>query len=109
MPDFSGFKNATAGAYIEKDPGAELTYAVDWSDWLPSGTNLDSIEFTVNSISGDTAPIIVGSSTIIDNRATVILSGGTAGNIYTITNTIVTDNSDTDVRRFRIKVEERYL
>ena len=109
MPDFSGFKSATSGAYIEKDPEAELTYTVDWSEWMPPTTHLQSTTFVTSTIADDPNPIVIGNGTVILDTATVIISGGSAGNIYTITNTITTDNSDTDVRRFKIKVENRFL
>ena len=110
MPDTSGFKQDVIGAYIEKDPAAELTYTVDWTEWLLGGATLSTIAFTTSTITGDTAPIVIGTRTIIDNtKATVIISGGSAGEIYTITNTITTSNGDTDARRFRIKVLERHL
>lgn len=109
MPDTSGFKKDTVGSYIVKDPGAYLTYTVDWVDWLPGGDNLDTSTFTASTISGDASPLVIAANTIITTQAVVEISGGTAGEIYTVTNTITTTNGETDKRRFRIKVEDRYL
>lgn len=109
MPDTSGFKKDTIGSYIAKDPGAYLTYTINWSDWLPGGDNLDTSTFTTSTVSGDAAPLTIAASTIIGSNAVVEISGGTAGEIYTITNTITTTNGEIDKRRFRIKVEDRYL
>lgn len=110
MPDTSGFKRDVGGAYIDKDPAASLTYTVDWTDWLPTNTNLSTGSFTVSTIANDSNPVVVGASAVIDqNKSTVILSGGTAGEIYTVVNTITTDNGDTDRRRFRLRVLERSL
>lgn len=109
MPDLSGYKKSNTGAFIEKDPAAELTYSVNWTDWMPTGTNLATTTFTVNSIDGDPAPLTIGTTAVINNMAVAVISGGTAGNIYTVVNTITTDNSDVDVRRFQIRVVERHL
>jgi len=44
------------------------------------------------------------------NKHTYIeLQKGTDGNTYIIKNTVVTSDGTTDVRRFRVRVEERYL
>jgi len=109
MPDISGFKKDKDGYWIKKDPDAYLSYTVDWSDWMPSGGSITSSTFTTSTVSGDADPIVIEASTTIGNNAVVEISGGTAGNIYIITNTITTNNSLTDVRRFKIVVEQRYI
>ena len=110
MPDTSGFQADHKGrAYIEKDPNAELSYAVDWSDWMPISTSLDISSFTVSTIAGDADPLTVGGSSILNDQAIVNLTGGTAGNTYTVTNNITSDNLDVDSRRFLVVVKERYL
>jgi len=40
---------------------------------------------------------------------TITLSGGTEGTVYTIKNTITTDNGRVAVKRFRVKVEKDFL
>jgi len=109
MPDISGFKKDTIGSYIVKDPEAYLTYTVDWVDWVPGGDSLSTSTFTTSTISGDAAPIVIAATTTIGAQAVVEISGGSAGELYTITNTITTTNGETDIRRFRIRVEQRYL
>ena len=110
MADTSGYKRNITGAYIVKDPGATLEYTVDWSEWLNTGTEISTSAFAISTISGDAAPVTNGGDSIVNtNQCVVELSGGTSGNIYTITNTITTDNAETDVRRFQLVVEERYL
>lgn len=110
MPDTSGFRADHKGrAYIEKDPNAELSYTVDWTEWMPISTSLDVSTFSVSTIAGDPSPLVVGSSTTINDKAVVNLTGGTAGNTYTVTNTITSDNLDVDSRRFLVVVKERYL
>lgn len=109
MPDISGFKKDKDGYWILKDPGAYLTYTVDWDDWLSTSDGLATSAFTTSTVSGDASPLVINASTIISDQAVAEISGGTAGNIYTITNTVTTNNSLTDVRRFKIKVEQRYI
>lgn len=111
MTDITGFKKDIVSSYIPKDPDSELTYTVDWTDWMPTGSTLSTVAVTVSTISGDASPLVNEGSGIVaaTEKAYVTLSGGTAGEIYTIKVTITTDNGDIDVRRFRVKVEERYI
>jgi hypothetical protein len=110
MPDTTGFKRDKDGAYIPKDPSAVLTYTIDYSSWLTSPNTLATSVFTVSTVQDDSQPLAVDAATISsDVYANVVLSGGTAGNIYTVTNTITTDNSDTDSRRFKVICENRFL
>ena len=114
----TGIKRDVQGVYIVKDPGAQIVYTVDWSTWLSTGDFLSNSVFTVESVTAnedtDTSNIanLTINSTGITNTNTysyVEVSGGTAGHVYTIKNTIHTNNSITDVRRFRVKVDKRYL
>jgi len=111
VTDITGFKKDIVSSYIPKDPDSELTYTVDWTDWMPTGSTLSTVATTVSTISGDTDPLTIDGSGIVTSteKAYVTLSGGTAGEVYTIKVTITTDNGDVDVRRFRVKVEERYI
>jgi len=83
-----------------KDPSAVLDYTVDWSDWLDTDTIATS-EWTVPS------GITKDSDTNTDTTATVWLSGGTAGENYSVTNTITTAGGRTDQRTIHIQVRER--
>lgn len=110
MPDTSGFKRDVVGSYIEKDPVAQLTYTVSWVDWLEAGVALATSNFTTSTVADDPSGITVSSPVIVDgNKATISLAGGSAGNTYTITNTVTTNNGQTDARRFRVDVKERQL
>ena len=83
-----------------KDPDAILDYAVDWSRWL-AGDEIFSSAWTVP----------VGLTKVTDaltpTKTTVWLSGGTAGQSYTVTNRITTSAGRTEDRSFIAKVEER--
>ena len=107
----TGFKQDLVGSYIMKDPAAILTYSVEWVDWLYSGDTLQSSTATVSAISGDPAgtALRVLSTTVVGTKVAISIDRGTAGEIYTITVNIITNNGLRDTRRFRIKVENRYL
>ena len=108
---FTGFKQDVKGSYIVKDPGTEIIYSIDWSDWLDTSDDLATSTFEIVDIVGDAANLTISSQGINsgDQLTYVEVAGGTAGETYTVKNTITTDNGITDVRRFRVRVEERYL
>ena len=111
MTQLTGFKQDHIGSYIEKDPGAVLIYSVDWTDWLYGGDTLSSTTWTITAITGDpsgTALRAAGAG-VASGKSFATIDRGTGGEIYTVTCRIVTTNGLIDSRRFRIKVEERYL
>lgn len=83
-----------------KDPNAVLDYTIDWTRWL-SGDQIVTSEWLVPT----------GLTKVADSKtassATVWLSGGTAGQSYTVTNRITTTGGRTEDRSFTIRVEER--
>lgn len=103
----TGFSKDSQGTYILKDPDASLQYGIDWSDWLTAGDNLDTATWTVETTG--TNAITSTSPFILDNVSLVTLEGGQSGTIYTVANTITTDEGWTDTRRFRVKVEPRFI
>jgi len=107
MATLTGFQQDRQGTYIEKDPYAVLDYSLDWENWMPSGEVISSITVTAETISGDSAPLTIDSSTNTDYIVTANISAGTAGNIYNVEYRIVTTNGLQDSRNFRIKVLER--
>lgn len=86
---------------FEKDPDSVLDYAFDWSDWLSA-----SEEITGSDIISSPG-ITVDSSSNTSEVVTVWLSGGTAGQPYTVTNRITTNQGRTDDRTMTIRVLER--
>jgi hypothetical protein len=107
----TGFKQDLVGSYIMKDPAAVLTYSVEWADWLYGKDTVVSTTITVAAIDGDPAgtALRVLSSGVTTTKAFAQIDRGTAGEIYTITVNIITNNGLRDTRRFRIKVEPRFL
>ena len=84
-----------------KDPDAVLDYSVDWSKWLAG----DQIEMSAWFVS-DPALEATGDSNTT-TRATIWLTGGVAGQSYTVTNRILTSGGRTDDRSFTIQVQDR--
>ena len=83
-----------------KDPDATLDYIIDWSEWLDTDT-----------ISTSTWTVPTGLTNVSDSNttttATIWLSGGTAGQRYTVSNRIVTAAGRTEDRSITIKVRQR--
>jgi len=78
-----------------KDPDADLDYGIDWSDWLPDG---DSVQTSTWIITGPDSTLVAGVTSVDGNQTTVWLSGGTLGQVYTVTNRVVTTEGRTDDR-----------
>jgi hypothetical protein len=92
------------GQYNTKDPNEVLDYKFDWdTNYLETGETISAATVTVES------GITKNSDSITDSNRTVTvwLSGGTAGNEYTVTCQIDTSLGRTAERDMIIKVEER--
>ena len=87
-----------------KDPSAVLDYVFDWTGWLATVETIETI--TDHTITADTG-ITVDSSTELDGKVTVWLSGGTAGINYKVACLITTSAGRTDERTIWIKVTNR--
>ena len=107
MPSLTGYKIDQVGTYIDKDPYAVLDYTLDFTNWMPTGDTISTITVTAETISGDSAPLTIDSSTNNDYLATAYISGGTSGNIYNVEYKIDTTNGLKDSRNIRIKILER--
>lgn len=84
-----------------KDPGENLDYGIDWSDWLAAGETISTSVWTV------AAGLTKGSDSNTTTTTTVWLSGGTAGTTYRVENAVTTNASRTGVRSFLIVVQDR--
>lgn len=107
MATLTGFKQDRVGVYIEKDPYAALDYTLDWTNWMPTGETISTVTVNVETISGDSSPLTLDSSTNTDYLITAYLSAGTVGNIYNVEYRIVTNLNKQDSRNIRVKVVER--
>jgi hypothetical protein len=102
-----GFEKTAYGLYIDKDPQAQLIYALDWRDWLTDGDTLVSAEFTVNARKNDPNPVRIVSEGIQDTVTWVELAGGQEHKTYVIDVLIETENEQRDSRDFRVTVKQR--
>jgi hypothetical protein len=84
-----------------KDPSAIIPYTIDWTKWLIGSDTISTSSWTVPS------GITKDSDTHDTKTCTIKLSGGTAGQEYTITNKVVTTGGITDERSFTITIEDR--
>jgi hypothetical protein len=85
-----------------KDPEAVLDYQINWAAQMTQDSDTIS-----TSVWDAEAGITIDSESETTTAATVWLSGGTAGNSYTVTNTITTAGSRTDERSIEVVVEEK--
>jgi hypothetical protein len=105
----TGYHQDNTGAWISKDPTAQLAYSMDWSAWLPTSDAIQTVSHTLQVRSNDPQPLTrISEGTAQTGTQTYVeLAGGQVGKIYTITAYIVTQNGLKDSRSFRVKVENR--
>lgn len=86
-----------------KDPDGKLDYAIDWSAWLVDGDTISSASWTVPTgiIQATPAPSVTA------GKATIWLSGGTAGTSYPVTCRVTTAAGRIDDRTITIVVRDR--
>jgi uncharacterized protein YabE (DUF348 family) len=109
MSTTTGFYKDNTGYVIDKDPEAELSYLLDWNEYLASGVTISDSTWSVETITGDTDPLTISDDAFTAGTTTVTVAGGTEGNIYRLYNTIETDGAETDRRFFRVKVKARSI
>ena len=85
----------------KKDPDAVLDWVWDWNEWLDEGETISTSTFIAS------VGITMDSTSNTTKTATVWLSGGTAGQVYQVTNRIVTSAGRTDDRSITIRATER--
>lgn len=85
-----------------KSPNEVAAYAVDWSGELASGVTI-----TGSSWPTVEAGITKVSDTFSTSTATVIASGGTVGQTYSLLNRITTSDGQTLEQTIGIPVEDR--
>lgn len=108
MTTITGYQQDKEGAWIPKDRLATLTYAMDWSDWLPTGASISSVSYSLTNPAYNPTPLVINSSGVqAGNLTYAVLSAGTKDKIYTVTAAITLDSGQTDRRSFRVKVENR--
>lgn len=84
-----------------KDPNAVLDWVFDWSDWLAVSETITARTVTVaTGLTKDSDS--AGTETV-----TVWLSGGTAGESYSVACRITTSSARIDERTITVRVQQR--
>lgn len=83
---------------FEKSPASVLDYSFDWSEWLEAGQTIATSSWSYDP------GLTIESDTNTTTKATAFISGGTEGNSYFVSNTVVTNDGLTVKRSFIIKV-----
>lgn len=84
-----------------KDGEAELDFVFDWSEWLEDGEVISTYVLTVSD------GITKESDSKTTDAVTVWLSGGTVGELYSISCKITTSLGRIDERTMKIRVKDR--
>ena len=104
----TGYESDAQGIWIAKDPEAQLVYTFDWSEWLPTGDTIASVNYTLQVRANDPAPMTRLTQGVQSGTKTYVeLGGGQAGKVYTVTAAVTTADGSVDRRSFRVKVENR--
>ena len=104
----NGFQVTNTGLNIDKDVDAQLTYTLDWVNWLEGSDTIASVEFSAAARRNDPTPISIESSGVsADTKTYVELSGGQVDKTYIITCKVTTADGLVDRRAFRVNVLAR--
>lgn len=85
-----------------KDPSAHLDYGWDWGPWLPAGDTIAASTWTASP--GVTVEL---DSFTPEGLTVVWVSGGTAGQTYSLTNRVTTAEGRVDDRTITLMVRDR--
>jgi len=91
----------TAETHFTKDPAGIIDYTIRWSSWLPSGDTVLSSTWTV-----PTGLVKISEANTITD-AIIFLASGTLGQIYEVTNRIVTAGGRQNDQTISILIEEK--
>lgn len=84
-----------------KDPDATLDYIWDYSTWLPNNDTLVTVSFIASP------GITINSQSNTSTNATAWISGGSSGQVYSVTCRITTAQGRIDDRTVTIRVTDR--
>jgi hypothetical protein len=90
-----------------KDPAATLDYVLTWTTYLAASEAVTSSTWAASSTNvqiGTSSGLTMTNTT---NSATVWVRGGTAGEVYRLTNQIRTNQNRVDERHVVVRVENR--
>lgn len=82
----------------EQDKDAFLDYALDWSDWLVAGDEIDDSMWTADS------DLTLNSQAVSGALTSVWVQGGSVGKWYAVTNTVTSLQGRSDQRTIRLLI-----
>ena len=91
--------------FLLKHPDATLDYAVDWGTDYLSGEALATSSWSVEPEAPGGVAIATSAFDLL--IATVTVSGGETGRIYSLTNHVTTTDGRDDSRSIMLRVEKR--
>lgn len=91
--------------FPDKDPNEELDFGLDWTQRLIVNNVADRIISSSWAVPG--GGLTITAQSFLNNDTTVWLEGGTAGQTYTVTNTVVTAGNRTMVQSATLKITPR--
>lgn len=95
-------------AYRLIDPDETLDFSMDWSDFLDDGSPTDSISSSSWSIEGGGSPTPTLSGGVTNGDVTsIFLSGCEVGEVYRLSNKIVTSQGRTAERSWTLRCAQR--
>ena len=89
-------------AYVLQDPDETLTHSIDWVDWLASGDSISSGSWAITP-TGPTVTDLGESAAVSSAR----VSGLTRGQVYRLTNTVISADGETGERSVTIRCDHR--
>lgn len=96
------------GQTVKKDPGAELVYEFDWTEWLSSSAQIQTSTFSIGGTDENPVTLTKDNESIVTGgkKTRVRLIGGALRQVYTLTNRIVTNETpaQTDDRSIRVEI-----
>ena len=104
----TGFYQQNSQLYIDKDTSSQLTYTLDWSQWLATGDHIVSAVQTVQARANDPQPLVNVTSGVANGTQTYIqLSGGQEDKTYNVFVTVTTSNGLIERRNFKVRTISR--
>jgi len=99
-------------ATFAKDADEKLDYSVDWSDWMATGDAISTSTWSMETFTGDAAPLAVSGSPAPSvntelHKTTVWVEAGSPGLTYLLTNTVVTTAGRTGERAIAFDVSDQ--
>lgn len=89
--------------FLVIDPDERLDFTVDWADWLAQGDTIQASTWTVTP----SGTVALDGESVSAAAATVFMSAARFGDLYRLTNRIVTAQNRTGERSLAIRCEQR--